>query len=186
VPPSCNIVRSQSSITVFVNCCFQQLLGRCSHTVSMMADRTRPMNVFDDVSIEAQGENLIEKWEEFGSMDDVEDDLVLFVIEAHGAIEGLTSRTICNQIMDDEYSTEAFEYVYSDMSEFHREKLLNQCGILDDTLPNDLDDFRGLRNDIAHNRGRGLDWRDDDIETTIRDVIEVVKELHGVVYTAES
>ena len=139
------------------------------------------MNHFDDVYLKSKGEKIIDKWEEFGSIDAIEDDLFLFVIETHGAIEEYTTRALCQQIIKDSYSDDAFEYVYSDMSQYHREKLLSQCGILEDTLSNDLDHFRGLRNQIAHNRGRGLDWEDDDIEETIRDAIEVLLELRSMV-----
>jgi abortive infection bacteriophage resistance protein len=139
------------------------------------------MNHFDDVYLKSKGEKIIDKWEEYGSIDAIEDDLFLFVIETHGAIEEYTTRALCQQIIKDSYSDNAFEYVYSDMSQYHREKLLSQCGILEDKLSNDLDHFRGLRNQIAHNRGRGLDWEDDDIEETIRDAIEVLLELRSMV-----
>lgn len=129
------------------------------------------------INFEWKGEKIIDNWEEFGSMDAIKDDLFLFVIETHGNIEELTTKIICQQVIDDDYSDDAFNYVYSEMSEIHREKLLSNCGILEDTLPNALDDFRRLRNQIAHNRGRGLDWQDDEIERIIRDVIGVRKEL---------
>ncbi|MFB6188172.1 MAG: hypothetical protein ABEI86_15090 [Halobacteriaceae archaeon] len=147
-----------------------------------MTDSKPLTNILDDITIEAKGEKLIDKWNEFGSMDAIEEDLFLFVIEAHGAIEELTTRAICQHIINDSYSDDAFEYVYSDMSEYHREKLLSKCGILEDTLPNDLDRFRGLRNQIAHNRGRNLNWQDDDIEEAIQDVIGVVMALHELIY----
>jgi len=150
-----------------------------------MTDSEPPKNVFDDVKIEKQGEILIDKWKEFGSMDAIKDDLFLFVIEAHGVIEELTTRAICQNIIDDGYSSDAFNYVYSDMSQYHREKLLSQCGILDETLPNSLDNFRGLRNQIAHNRGRNIDWKGDNVEETVREAIDTVAALHEVAYQTE-
>ena len=141
------------------------------------------------ISTEFKGEKIIDKWGEFGSMTAIKDELFLFVIETYGEIEELTARIICRNIINEEYSDDAFDYVYSEMSEFHREKLLNHCGILENDISSDLDDFRGLRNKIAHKRGRGLDWQEDEIERIIRDVADVKMELReeaGLIDSGES
>lgn len=131
---------------------------------------------FDDVHVESAGEKVIDKWREFGEISAVKPDLFLFVLEAHGAIEQYSSKVICECVIRDEYSDDAFEYVYGSMSQHHRQRLLSKCGILKQ-LWNELDNFRRLRNEIAHNRGQNIDWCDDNVEEAIRIAITAVKSL---------
>ena len=132
------------------------------------------MNAFDDVLIENRGKKLINKWGEFGEMSAVKDELFLFVIEAHGAIEELSARIICKQVINEDYSERVFDYVYSDMSQHHREKFLKECGILNNDILGRLSEFRRLRNRIAHNRGKNLDWQEDNIPDKIRIAIRAL------------
>ena len=136
----------------------------------------RSYKSFEDANIRIHGEKVIDKWNEFGEMSAIEDDVFLFVIEANGAIEQHSSRIICDYVISDEYSDDAFEYVYSQMSQTHRERLLSQCGILNDLWGN-LNKFRHLRNKIAHDRGEGIDWYGDNIEECINDAMDAVVTL---------
>ena len=145
-------------------------------------DEKLDLNHFDALHIKTQGERLIDKWKEFGSFDDIKSDLFLFGMEVNGAIEEYTSRIICGEVISDDYSDKAFDYVYSRMSQGHRVRLLTECGILTE-LWDKLDDFRHLRNEIAHNRGEGLELTDELIEGAVRSAIEAVKTLHQ--YTIE-
>lgn len=140
-------------------------------------------NSFEDLRVEHQGETLIDKWREFGSFDDIKSDLFVFVMEANGVIEEHTTRIVCNEVISDDFSNVAFDYVYSQMSQGHREILLSECGILTEVW-NELDEFRHLRNEIAHNRGENLELTDEFIEGAVRSAIDAVKALHE--YTIKS
>lgn len=133
--------------------------------------------------IDYQGKLIIDKWCEFGEMSAIHDDLFKFIIQTHAVIEELTAGIITKYVIEDEYSDAAYEYVYSGMSQHHREKLLSECGILEDSIKGYLGNFRGLRNRIAHKPEMNIDWAEDDIEDRIKLSIEIVEDLTACLNT---
>lgn len=120
---------------------------------------------------------LVDKWDEFGSIGAIEDELYQVIINTHAAIEEATTHIIINYVIDDGFSDSAYNYVYSNMSQHHREKLLSECGILSNKTKGEMSYFRSLRNKVAHEPFARLDWNQDDIGEKLEDGITALDKL---------
>ncbi|KAB1197732.1 MULTISPECIES: hypothetical protein [Haloferax] len=122
-------------------------------------------------------DTIIDDWHEFGTMGAIKDDLNLFIITTHAAIEDVTTHIIIRHVIDEQFTDAAFDYVYSSMSQSHREQLLAECGILSDTTRGRLGEFRGLRNSVAHVPFVQLNWKDQNIEEKLVNATKALERL---------
>lgn len=113
-------------------------------------------------------DEIIEKWGEFGDIGTVREELTVFVITAHATIEELSTQIITDHVLNFKFSDRAYDYVYSGMSQSHREKLLSECGILSDQFCGKLGEFKGFRNRISHDPYPKIDWQDDGVEEKLK------------------
>lgn len=119
-------------------------------------------------------EEICDEWDDWGNIQSVEDDLIPLIISTHAAIEDLTAHLILAFVIQEEFSEGAFRYIYSEMSQSHREQLLVRCGVLSNQTRGKLSDFKGLRNDVAHGTFLQLDWYRDDIPERMDLAFEVL------------
>lgn len=124
-----------------------------------------------------KSEVIIDDWREFGNMGAIKDDLNLFIITTHAAIEDATTHVITRYVIDDRLSEDAYNYVYSNMSQSHREQLLTECGILSESTRGKFGHFRGLRNAVAHEPFVQLNWREQNIEDKIQGATTALERL---------
>lgn len=124
--------------------------------------------------LEKEWSEICGSWDNRGNVRSLEDDLIPLIISTHAAIEDLTAHLIIAFVIKEEFSEGAFEYVYSGMSQSHREQLLANCGILSNETRGKLSDFKGLRNDVAHGRFMKLDWYRDDIQEKMDAAFDVL------------
>jgi len=127
--------------------------------------------------LEHKVETIIDDWREFGNIEAIKDDLNLVVITTHAAIEDATAHLITRHVIDDKFSDEAHDYVYSNMSQSHREQLLVSCGILSDSTRGKLGQFRGIRNAVAHEPFARLDWEEENVGKKLREATTALEHL---------
>lgn len=124
--------------------------------------------------LEEEWEEIYESWDDWGNIQAVEEDLIPLIISTHAAVEDLTTHLILAYVVQEEFADGAFEYVYSEMSQAHREQLLVQCGILSKQTRGKIGNFRGLRNEVAHGTFMQLRWHRDNIPEKMNLVFEVL------------
>ncbi|MFC6904015.1 hypothetical protein [Halalkalicoccus tibetensis] len=124
--------------------------------------------------LEKEWSEMCDSWDDRGNIRSIEDDLIPLIISTHAAIEDLTAHLIITFVIKRKFSEGAFEYVYSGMSQSHREQLLANCGILSNETRGKLSDFKGLRNDVAHGTFMKLDWYRDNIQEKMDAAFEVL------------
>jgi len=130
------------------------------------------------MSLTADKEKILEIWDEFEDVDMLRDEIKLFIVTAYATIEELTAEIISNHIIEEDFSDQIHDYIYSRMSQSHREQLLNKCGIYDDIFIGHLAEIRALRNKLAHEHKPSLDWEDDRIEDRMDLAINILKVLY--------
>jgi len=124
--------------------------------------------------LEEEWEKIYENWDHRENIQSVEDELIPLIISTHAAIEDLTAHLILAFVIKEEFSEGAFEYIYSEMSQSHREQLLVKCGVLSNQITGKLGNFKCLRNDVAHGTFLQLDWYRDDVPERINIAFEVL------------
>jgi len=130
---------------------------------------------------------IVDNWREFGNMDAIREDLMLFTVYAHSTIEELSARLIAQHIIDDRFQDGGYQYAFSQMSQAHRERLMSECELVDDGLLGKLSEFETLRNKVVHEPHPHLDWKKDDIKRKLDHVVEVLQRISdGLLATAHS
>ena len=119
-------------------------------------------------------QEIYEEWDDLGNIQSVEDDLIPLIISTHAAIEDITTHLILTYVITDEFSEGAFDYIYSGMSQSHREELLVKCGILSNKTRGRLSNFKGLRNNVAHGTFQQLDWYRDDVPEKMNTAFDIL------------
>ena len=109
----------------------------------------------------------------------MQDDLIPLIISTHAAIEDITAHLILAFVVKEEVAEGAFEYIYSGMSQSHREEFLVRCGILSNQTCGKISEFKGLRNDVAHGTFQQLDWYRDDIPERMNTAFEVLNRFEN-------
>ncbi|NEU56279.1 hypothetical protein [Halorussus sp. MSC15.2] len=124
--------------------------------------------------LEEKWQEMNEEWDDWGNIQSVEDDLFPLIISTHAAIEDITTHLILAYVVKDEVAEGAFEYIYSGMSQSHREELLVKCNILSNETRGKISRFKGLRNKVAHGTFQQLDWYRDEIPEKMDIAFEVL------------
>jgi len=127
--------------------------------------------------LDHKGKMLIDKWHEFGSISDIQNEFNEFVISTHATVEQLSSLLITEYVIDSRFSDLAHSYVDDGMSQSHRERLLQECNIFGGDIIGKLSEFRSLRNKIAHEPFAKIDWLKNDVENKINTILDVLKKL---------
>lgn len=125
-------------------------------------------------NLQEEWEELLEEWDDCGNIRSIEDDLLRLIIQTHAAIEDLTAHLIRVFVIKEEFHERAFDYLYSDMSQSHREKFLVECGILSNQTQGKISHFRGLRNEVAHGAYMQLDWYRGDVPEKMNTAFEAL------------
>lgn len=113
--------------------------------------------------LEDEWREMQDEWDDRGNIQSVEDDLIPLIISTHAAIEDVTAHLILAYVIEESVADGAFDYIYSGMSQSHREELLVKCGVLSNRTRGRISNFRGLRNKVAHGTFQQLDWYRDDV-----------------------
>ncbi|WP_436931506.1 hypothetical protein [Halosimplex halobium] len=144
-----------------------------------MADMEKLDNELMDLrsmieSLEDDWRAMESDWDDLGNINDVEDELIPLVISTYAAIEDITSHVLVAYVVKDGISNTAFDYIYSDMSQSHREQFLIRCNLLSRQTRGKIGNFRALRNKIAHGSTERLDWYRDDVPHRMNLAFEVL------------
>jgi hypothetical protein len=120
---------------------------------------------------------IIDDWREFRDIKAISDDLNLVIITIHAAIEESTALLITRHVIDNRISEGAHDYVYSNMSQSHREQLLVDCGILSESTRGTFGQFRGVRNVVAHEPFTQLNWEERNIGKKLQEATTALSRL---------
>ena len=127
--------------------------------------------------LEEEWEAILDEWDDLGNIQSVEDELFQLIIQTHAAIEDLSTHLILVFVVKEEFQNGAFNYLYSGMSQGHREQFLISCGIISKQTQGRLANFRGLRNEVAHGTYFQLDWWRDDVPERMNLAFEVLNRM---------
>ncbi|CQH64085.1 uncharacterized protein HHUB_4272 (plasmid) [Halobacterium hubeiense] len=127
--------------------------------------------------LEEDWESILDEWDDWGNIGSVKDELFQLIIQTHAVIEDLSTHLILVFVIKEEFQNGAFDYLYSGMSQGHREQLLVNCGILSKQTQGRLANFRGLRNEVAHGTHFHLDWWRDDVPERMNIAFEILDRM---------
>jgi len=144
--------------------------------VDELEDRLINLRVAID-EFEDDWRRMHSEWDDLGNIEAVEDELIPLVISTYAAIEDITTHVLIAYVIKDSVSNSAFDYIYSDMSQSHREQFLIRCNILSRQTRGNIGEFRALRNKIAHGTSERLDWYRDDIPKRMNLAFEVLNQF---------
>jgi len=114
------------------------------------------------------------------------DKLRAFIIYASGVIEVYCTKLIREEVIAADYQHQAYSYLLEDMSQTHRESLLSQCDLFDDSLCGSLGNFRGLRNKLAHQPHDPIDWDEENVPSKMTLGIDIIDVLYEALRSGDA
>lgn len=117
---------------------------------------------------------IVDYYEEEGGID--REKLRSFVVFSHATIETYSAKLIRKYVIETRFESSVWEYLHNNMSQGHRENLLEKAGIFDGNTTSS--ELRGLRNTLAHSTHEPIDWEQDNVEDTLEEAIDVIDRLH--------
>lgn len=114
--------------------------------------------------------------------DDLEDAIRSFFLWGYAVIEYYSAHLIRTYIIDDKFNKSTWDYIRGEsrpsMSQSHREELLKQSGIFDG-IEGRISNVRYIRNKLAHEPFSPIQWKEDNIETEMKKLVEIIDKLNS-------
>ena len=128
-------------------------------------------------------EQIVEQVPDSGDIDsDLKDDIRYFFLWSHAVIEYYSAHLIRLYLIDDNFDKATWDYFIGgsgrSMSQSHREEILTQGGIFDG-IEGRIGNVRCLRNRFAHEPFSPIQWEEDNIETKMGALIDIIDKLYS-------
>jgi hypothetical protein len=144
------------------------------------ADRSRVMAIaYAGENLKGRKRNIESLYDEAEGMNsEIKDSLTLFFVFSLSIVEEYSAQILAKYVISDEFQHDLYEYLDSEMTQAHREELLNRCGFLDDSTRGRIGNVRGIWKKLVRKPHAPIDWEDDNLVSKMEIAIEATDELH--------
>ena len=118
-------------------------------------------------------------YHETGGMNtEIKDALTLFFVFSLSIIEEYSAQILAKYVISDKFQHDLYEYLDSEMTQAHREDLLNRCGFLNNSTLGHIGNIRGIWKTLVRNPHAPIDWKEDQLPSKMEVAIDVTEELY--------
>jgi hypothetical protein len=110
---------------------------------------------------------------------EVKDKIRTFFVASLAIIEEHSAKLIYKEMVQKEYRNHDILDEISSFSQSRREDILYNAGIIDGKLYSKMQDFRGTRNEVAHNYAQPLRWKEE-LEEKAEKGPDIFEEIHDL------